>query len=69
LSLHITLQPLQASAASIEKAWYLMLAEDSLSIDVSKLDVVIEIGGGYGQVASLLKSVGFQGRQIVLDSR
>jgi hypothetical protein len=45
-----TLQPLHASAASVEKAWYLMLAEDSLNIDVSKLDVILEIGGGYGQV-------------------
>jgi hypothetical protein len=46
----LLLQPLHASASSIEQAWYLMLAEDSLGVDVSKLDLVIDIGGGYGQV-------------------
>jgi hypothetical protein len=53
LSLLVTLQPLQASADSIEKAWHLMLTEDSLDIDISKLNVVLEIGGGYGQVSTI----------------
>jgi hypothetical protein len=51
--MHVTLQPLRASASSIEKAWYLMLAEGSFGIDISKLDVVLEVGGGYGQVYTI----------------
>jgi hypothetical protein len=47
----IPIQPLYASVASIEKAWHLMQIERSLDIDVSTASLIVEIGGGYGQVS------------------
>jgi hypothetical protein len=50
LSAAACIQPANASASSIEKAWNLAWAEDILGTDVNKMSTVVELGGGHGQV-------------------
>jgi hypothetical protein len=43
----------QASASSIDAVWNLAQAEDVFGIDISDYSLIVEIGGGYGQVCNI----------------
>ncbi len=38
-----------------------------LSLDISKLDTILEFGGGYGAMCLLCRRLGFKGRYIIYD--
>jgi hypothetical protein len=43
----------QASASSVEAVWHVAWVEDVIGIDIQHHDLIVEIGGGYGQVCNL----------------
>lgn len=51
----------------ISQAYHLARWENEMSRDVSDLERIVEIGGGYGAMALLIRRLGFTGEYVIYD--
>ena len=57
----------RSSGNLIHQAHHIANFEEYTKIDISKVDNIIEFGGGYGCAARLIHQLGFQGKYLILD--
>jgi len=57
----------QSSGNLIHHAYHLAQFEEKTGQDVSKLNTIIEFGGGYGSMCRLFFNLGFSGKYIIYD--
>lgn len=56
-----------SSGNLIHHAYSLSQLKDYRNIDFSKLNTIVEFGGGYGSMARLVHNLGFRGTYIIFD--
>ena len=57
----------QSSANLIHHAYSIHQFEENAKVEVNKLDLVLEFGGGYGSMCRLFHKMGFKGKYIIFD--
>lgn len=57
----------QQSLLTLQHAYYLRLIEERLGLRVEEIASVLEIGGGYGNMARLMRDLGFTGTYRIAD--
>jgi hypothetical protein len=52
---------------SVHHAYHIAKLMDNTGVDISKLPVVFEFGGGYGNMCRLFFNMGFKGKYVIFD--
>lgn len=56
-----------SSGNLIHHAYHLAQFEEKTGLDISKMDFVLEFGGGYGSMCRLFHNLGYKGRYLIFD--
>lgn len=56
-----------SSGNLIHHAYHIGQLESNMGIDVSKLEYIVECGGGYGSMCRLVRNLGFKGTYVIYD--
>lgn len=56
-----------AKGNSIHHAYNMAMFDTSYPVDLSKLEVIVEYGGGYGNMCQMFYQAGFKGKYIIFD--
>lgn len=57
----------QSSENLIHHAYHIAQFEDKLNESISNFDVIVEFGGGYGNMCKLSHNLGFKGQYVLYD--
>lgn len=57
----------QSSGNRVHQAYHLARFEKETGLSVSRFPLIVEFGGGYGNLCRLIHKLGFKGRYIIFD--
>ncbi|OIO19908.1 MAG: hypothetical protein AUJ23_01140 [Candidatus Magasanikbacteria bacterium CG1_02_32_51] len=56
-----------SSGTSLVHAWHLYNLKKETGINFEELDLIVEFGGGYGNMLKLIRNLGFKGNYVIYD--
>lgn len=55
------------SPLSVQHLYHLFIMKEKLNLDLMHSDLIVEIGGGFGNICRILYQLGFKGKYVIID--
>lgn len=57
----------ESSENSIRQVFHIMTFKSTTGIEIENLDMIVDFGGGYGNMCKLIHKLGFKGKYVIFD--